>query len=63
MQQKSTAEKGTVPNLHVSRGRFIPSMSKTMGLLETADDLGTKTKKQGRLGFCHPQNIQKLLQQ
>ena len=42
MQQKFTAYKGSKPDLHVNRGRFIPSISKTMTLQETADELVTR---------------------
>ena len=30
MQPKFTIEKGSKPNLHINRGRFVPSISKTM---------------------------------
>ena len=60
MQLKFTVEKGSKPNLHDDRGRFIWSLSKTMGLQETADELVTgyipdyKDKTTGEIRFLSP---------
>ena len=60
MQPKFTAYKGSKPDLHVNRGRFIPSISKTMTLWETADELvtryipGYKDKSTGEINFLSP---------
>ena len=60
MQLKFTAHKGSKPDLHVNRGRFIPSISKTTTLWETADELvtryipGYKDKSTGEINFLSP---------
>ena len=59
MQLKFTVEKGTKSNLHVNRGRFIPSISKTIGLWETPDYLVTRyilgyKDKKGKVNFLSP---------
>ena len=60
MQPKFTTGKGTKPNLHVDRGRFIPSMSKMMGLRESTDEqvtryiMGYKDRNTGEVRFLSP---------
>ena len=60
MQRKFTIEKGSKPNLHVNRGRFVLSISKTMALQETADELvtryipGYKDKTTGKIKILSP---------
>ena len=66
MQPKFTAHKGSKPDLHVNRGRFIPSISKTMTLQETADELvpryipGYKDKSTGEINFLLPTACSKI---
>ena len=66
MQPKFTIEKGSKPNLHVNRGRFVPSISKTMALQETADELvtrcipGYKEKTTGEIKVLAPMACSKI---
>ena len=67
MQPKFTAHKGGKPELHVKRGRFILSISKTMTLWETADELvtryirGYKDKSTGEINFLLPTACSKIV--
>ena len=67
MQPKFTAHKGSKLDLHVNRSRFIPSISKTMTLWETADELvtryipGYKNKSTGEINFLSPTACSKIV--